>query len=631
MWNDKESEIDLLGYTSLARTIAALIHEPDLSPLTVGVYGDWGAGKSSILKLIERELSDDKHTCCLSFNGWLFQGYEDTKSVLMQAIIGELQKQQPRDEVLKRKAKEMLRRVDWLKVARGTAGLAWMGVTGVPDPVSLAAVIGTLKGIAEQPASALTAQQVKSVAHSVKESLKERDASTVPEEIVAFREDFKELLKTAKVDRLVVLVDDLDRCLPDTAIETLEAIRLFFYVPGTVFVLAADEQMIAYAVRRHFPDLPVDQSDYTKNYLEKLIQVPFHVPPLGKTETRAYVTLLLAEYALKYDPTLIATLREHASTTLSRPWEGKRLDEASVRSALGSIPNQLKGPLLLADRISPVLAEGLSGNPRQIKRFLNTLMVRLRVAEANGILDLIDIHALAKLMLLERFDAQVYGEIVDHTARSKDGRVPELRALETLARQESTKAKKGKVKSPEQEYPATWQDNDWLQAWAKLDPSLGDLDLRPYIHVSREKTPGFTSEIDLSTELDQLAGKLASGSSLILAGLKQELQRLGLVDARKLFAHLADRARQAPSWKTKPREVDGMYELCKVHSELQQELVGVFENLPVAELGAWAATGMRPVLTEAKAKERFQRLLGKWREQQENPGLRKALEQLGDL
>ena len=62
-----------------------------------------------------------------------------------------------------------------------------------------------------------------------------------PEQIHEFREEFKELLDEAKIDQLVVLIDDLDRCLPETAIDTLEAIRLFLFVPKTAFVIGADE------------------------------------------------------------------------------------------------------------------------------------------------------------------------------------------------------------------------------------------------------------------------------------------------------------------------------------------------------------------------------------------------------
>jgi predicted KAP-like P-loop ATPase len=127
----------------------------------------------------------------------------------------------------------------------------------------------------------------------------------VPEEIAGFRKAFDSLLKEADIDQLIVLIDDLDRCLPDTAIETLEAVRLFVFTSRTAFVVAADEAMIEYAVRKHFPDLPdtTGPQTYARNYLEKLIQVPFRIPALGYAETRIYVTLLLVGAELGEDNT----------------------------------------------------------------------------------------------------------------------------------------------------------------------------------------------------------------------------------------------------------------------------------------------------------------------------------------
>src|SRR5206468_13054356 len=82
------------------------------------------------------------------------------------------------------------------------------------------------------------------------------EADNLPEHIHAFRKEFEDLLDAEDIDQLVVIVDDLDRCLPKTAIATLEAIRLFLFVDRTAFVIGADELMFEYAVREHFPDLP---------------------------------------------------------------------------------------------------------------------------------------------------------------------------------------------------------------------------------------------------------------------------------------------------------------------------------------------------------------------------------------
>ena len=104
----------------------------------------------------------------------------------------------------------------------------------------------------------MTADDLKQVAAEAQEVLKEapKDAERLPEHIHAFRKEFNELLEAADLDRLVVIIDDLDRCLPKTAIATLEAIRLFLMVERTAFVIGADEVMIEYAVKEHFPDLP---------------------------------------------------------------------------------------------------------------------------------------------------------------------------------------------------------------------------------------------------------------------------------------------------------------------------------------------------------------------------------------
>ena len=121
------------------------------------------------------------------------------------------------------------------------------------------------------------------------------ELDSAPEQMDAFREEFEELLHQADINRLAVLVDDLDRCMPETAIKTLEAIRLFLFVPKSAFVIAANEDMIEYAVRQHFPDMAVatGSATYARNYLEKLIQVPFRLPSLGYTETHIHITLLL--------------------------------------------------------------------------------------------------------------------------------------------------------------------------------------------------------------------------------------------------------------------------------------------------------------------------------------------------
>src|SRR5208283_3633558 len=103
-----------------------------------------------------------------------------------------------------------------------------------------------------------------------------KEVSSPPQEIHALRESFEKTVEEMGVT-LVVLIDDLDRCLPETTISTLEAIRLFLFLKNTAFVIAADNEMIKHAVRRHFEGVPDDL--LVTNYFDKLIQVPIRVPP----------------------------------------------------------------------------------------------------------------------------------------------------------------------------------------------------------------------------------------------------------------------------------------------------------------------------------------------------------------
>jgi predicted KAP-like P-loop ATPase len=632
---DNETKIDLLNNEAIAATIIKLLRDRPDQPVTVGVHGDWGAGKSSVLEMIEAGFEGEAKVLCLKFNGWRFQGFEDAKIALIEGIVTGLIEKRPALTAAAETVKDVFRRIDWLKVAKKAGGLAFTAFTGIPTPDQIQTIVGTLEGILADPAKLATKDNLEAAVEGVKGLLKpkgEGDPTNVPEEINAFRKAFDDLLDKAGVEQLVVLIDDLDRCLPDTAIETLEAVRLFVFTSRTAFVVAADEAMIEYAVRKHFPDLPdtTGPQTYARNYLEKLIQVPFRIPALGDTETRIYVTLLLVGAELGDNDAAFNALIKVARERLKRPWTSGALDAATVRTALGDKASRANNALALSDQIGPILASGTKGNPRQIKRFLNTLVLRQRTAEARGFGDDVKLPVLAKLMLAERFLPRLFDQIAAAAASAANGKCPDLSALEaaatakddtkTAAKPEKAAAKGDDavkstpkleaVKSTESALLSEWLSSPAIKAWGAVPTAIGGQDLRPYLFVAKDRKDYFGA----ASVLGHLAAVVEQlfGAKFAVQGLEADLKRLAPPEAAQIFEAVRGRIVGGDSFDTEPPGAAGLVVLVKAHPTLQANLVDFLEALPRDRLGPWVCGGWEGVLKDGDATQRFDRLLQTW-------------------
>ena len=627
---DHETEVDYLNCEAISRTVVEIIKAHRERPLTIGIHGDWGAGKSSVLKMIECQLGKDKNIAVLWFNGWTFEGFEDAKTVLIESTITELSRQRSAIGKVKEKASELLKRVNWLKIAKHGSGIALNFLKGFPSPEQIGDAIAAIKGIAQNVANIDTVE-IPAKLESIEGFLKSAENSdNLPETIHAFHKEFRELLDEAKVDQLVVLIDDLDRCLPETAIQTLEAIRLFLFVPKTAFVIGADDTMIEYAVRQHFPDLPVSSGPlpYARNYLEKLIQVPFRIPLLGAQETRVYVTLLLVQALVGEKHKGFAELLEKARDKLKRPWLGTNISQADVQAVDTTRRIDLDGAYVLAQQIVPILAEGTKGNPRQIKRFLNALVLRQLIAKERGFADLVSQSVLAKLMLAERFQPDFYEFIAAQAMVSEDGKVPNLNALEASdglkageKKDEMAKTTAKKEKS-EQTDIEKWLERDWLRRWLIIQPTIADVDLRPYIFVARDKR--LLAGAATAGGLDSLIAKL-SGSQLGIRAVEPDVKALSLGDAETVFSALRERVLAATTVTSSPPGIDGLTIVAKHHSSLQSEVVKLLGSFDPKELGLWALKGWNESITEPQARLDLQAVIQGWANQDENKTLKQAV------
>lgn len=625
---DNETKVDLLSNEAIAKTIIELLREKPERAVTIGVHGDWGAGKSSILEMIENGLCSDEDVLCIKFNGWRFQGFEDAKIALIEGIVTGLLDKRPLLTKTGHAVKDIFRRIDWLKIARHGGGLAFTAVTGIPTADQVGAVVSTLKNISFDPLKLATQESYDEAIDGVQGLLRPGNSKNVPEEIEAFRKAFDDLLQQAGIKQLIVLIDDLDRCLPDTAIETLEAVRLFVFTARTAFIVAADEAMIEYSVRKHFPELPetTGPRDYARNYLEKLIQIPFRIPALGETETRIYVTLLLIGAELGDDDPAYLALIAVARELLKRPWKTAGLDAQTVKTALGDKVGQVQNALTLSDQIGPILASGTQGNPRQIKRFLNTLLLRHQTALARGFGDEVKLPVLAKLMLAERFLSRLFDQIASAAARDSDGVCADLAGLE-IAALETKPVPKSKRPVPtinviEDTKPTVvpaskdsailteWKAGDAIRAWARLSPTLAEVDLRPYLFVTKDRKDYFGAASVLG-RLAAVVEKLL-GPKLAVQAFEGELKQLVPAEAAQVFEELRGRVMGGDTFDTVPPGIEGLAVLVRAQPTLQANLIDLLEALPADRCGPWPASGWEGVVKDSDAVARFEKLLLGW-------------------
>lgn len=118
MWKDSETIIDYLNFDYIIDAVVKLVLDEDLSPSSIGLYGDWGSGKSSLMKMVEQHLisMDDKSILCIRFNGWLFEGYEDAKTALCGTILESIHKKEGLSSQVKGKVRKLWNKVDVQKI-----------------------------------------------------------------------------------------------------------------------------------------------------------------------------------------------------------------------------------------------------------------------------------------------------------------------------------------------------------------------------------------------------------------------------------------------------------------------------------------------------------------------------------
>lgn len=573
MWSDNETDIDYLNHSEVAEMICDMISDDTLLPLSVGVYGGWGVGKSSILRLVNKRLTNDGNTIIIDFDAWLYQGFDEAKSALMTVISQALITEAPED--LKEKAQGLFRRVNKLRLL-GLGAEAGMAALGLPTfgfvskaiEASGDAIAG--KGDAED----LEAIQdgVDTATRKLKGLIDPKEVQSPPEEIAAFKAEFSALLDGLD-KRLVVFVDNLDRCLPKTAIENLEAMRLFLSLPNTAFVVAADVDMVRHAVATHFSGA---SKKHVEDYLDKLVQFPVAVPRLGLQEVQAFLCMLVLSRSSAVNAAALESARTYLLETIQNSWSESgefSLDELSKKvSANADLKTQIENVL----RIAPTLAQSKAvlGNPRIIKRMMNTVRMRHGLAKRRQMN--LDEAVIAKISLFERCTSdRAFGDLLKMVNASPKGKVKKLSSTDLE-----------KIGTSTTEFPESWHDHkEFIAEWGQLSPELSKVDLRAAVYLARETLPLQIKNATLSPETIKAIAALLQISTRVSKAAGNAIDTIPADERAAAMSELINTLRQDGDWSRKRADVNGAVILATKHPETKDDLLRFLSS--VQQPAAW--------------------------------------------
>ncbi len=387
VFGDSPTTEDGLGFDYYANILLEIIRDFDArSPLTIGIHGRWGSGKTSLMKMLEKRFRAGKGVRTIWFNAWAYGRDEPIGLALLQQILNEFQK----EEKLTVKGMKLLGNIGKL----GTDALLRKTTTI------------TLK----------EAENLFESSVGIKSTL---------------RDDFEAAIDECLQDgsRLVVFIDDLDRCLPEKTIEILEVIKLFLDVPKCIFVIGVEKEVIEKGIEVRYKSKEQELPIRGKDYIEKIIQIPFTLPPIREEDMAAFIENL-------------------------------------------GIGKREKGYVT-------IVAKYTGCNPRKVKMFLNVLRIRRAIAERIG--EGIKPDRSAKLFVFEYVFTKFYKDIVKY----KDEYL--LCKLEWLAKGDSNEElKKELEKSPLlQKYHA----DENLGSVLRDEPFFCGIDIEPYIYLSGTEAP----------------------------------------------------------------------------------------------------------------------------------------------
>lgn len=318
------------GYSLLTETLIGILREERKGAFVLGIHGPWGAGKTTLLAAVEARLNADAASIIVPFNAWKYQEREALWRALIVQVLEALRAAGVGGpEEIDRLERALYAgftvkesgalKVDWGAAATETMLLAMrVGTANLVPGTAIDRIGDFINGFFGREVGKGkdddVAKSVERVGKVLTRAVTEKQVHQVVS-IEQFLSDFRSLVRLVGDRRLCVLVDDLDRCLPESALEVFEAIKLFLDAPQCIYVVALDREVIRRGLAIRYREAGAGMVD-PDEYIEKTISLSFDLPPLGAIDAQR----MLADCAtgVELDPEEVALIVELLGTNPRR-------------------------------------------------------------------------------------------------------------------------------------------------------------------------------------------------------------------------------------------------------------------------------------------------------------------------
>ncbi|MCH8927902.1 MAG: hypothetical protein IIB39_04205, partial [Candidatus Marinimicrobia bacterium] len=380
--------------------------EENVDQLVIGLHGEWGRGKSTLMGKIKEKLEDQKYATA-KLNAWKYHKEENIWAAFLQTVLDQMQKN----------LKVWWKPYYYFSLFRHAKSIMWivtlLFIAGLPIAFYFNSIWLLF------PFSSMIAYKIlKEPAKMVMESLNKADWFNFK---IFERYDYTESLGVvgkmdsdlvnltkvfSRVNRkkgpIIIFIDDLDRCPPNRVVEVINAINTLTLSKGFIFFLGYDRKYVASAICAEYKEMigiyydkKIDKLQFGYEFLDKIIQIPFRIPVGSTTEIHKFVRerlKLKIEHYLEpneiatVEPAVIIPESKEDFKNISQKSESE--EESETKSADSETDLEKPKEKISKDQLNEITGSILKSavseyrltNPRKIKKFINTFKLMSYIA-----------------------------------------------------------------------------------------------------------------------------------------------------------------------------------------------------------------------------------------------------------